>query len=99
MTGVTTGQASLDDAKLKPAVHALADTFDKMKAGKPVFFSWQSLIQTPDARQLRRLILVTPKLDYSALEAGADASDAIRAWVESKGGTFPGEVLIAARHG
>jgi hypothetical protein len=76
--GVTTGQASLD--KIDKPVKALAQTLSTLEAGKPAFFSWRALITNgkPDARELRHVILVGPKLDYTALEPGAKASEAIR---------------------
>jgi len=76
--GVTTGQADLD--KIDKPIKALADTLGALQAGKPAFFSWRALISgdKPDPRELRHVILVGPKLDYTALEPGAEASDTIR---------------------
>jgi len=76
--GVTTGQASLD--KINRPIKSLADTLQQLQAGKPAYFSWRGLISTgkPDPRELRHVILIGPKLDYTALEPGAKASDAIR---------------------
>ncbi|HEX4183636.1 MAG TPA: MMPL family transporter [Caulobacteraceae bacterium] len=78
-TGVTTGQARLD--QIDRPLKALADALQTLKDGKPAFFSWRALITggaKPDPRQLRHIILVGPKLDFSALEAGAKASELIR---------------------
>jgi uncharacterized protein len=76
--GVTTGVASLD--KINRPIKNLADTLQQLQAGKPAYFSWRALISgdKPDPRELRHVILVGPKLDYTALEPGAKASDAIR---------------------
>ena len=76
--GVTTGEASLD--KINKPVKAVADTLEKLEAGKPAFFSWRGLLADgkPDPKELRHVILVGPKLDYTALEPGSKASDIIR---------------------
>ena len=65
---------------------ALADAFQKVLGGRPVFFSWQALVGAPaEARQTRRVVLVQPVMDYAALEPGAAASNAIRATARSLG--------------
>jgi uncharacterized protein len=76
--GVTTGEASLE--KINKPVKALANAMEPMEAGKPAYFSWRVLVSggKPDKRELRHVILVGPKLDYSALEPGAEASGIIR---------------------
>jgi uncharacterized protein len=76
--GVTTGQASLD--KIDKPIKALVAALGPLEAGKSAFFSWRALIADgkPDARELRHVILVGPKLDYTALEPGSKASDIIR---------------------
>jgi uncharacterized protein len=78
LQGVASGQASLEE--LDPPIRALADTFHGLQAGKPVFFSWRSLIGagSVDPRQLRHLILIDPMLDFARLEPGRAPSDAIR---------------------
>jgi hopanoid biosynthesis associated RND transporter like protein HpnN len=82
LQGIRHGQASLDD--LGPMTTALADAFEKVLAGQPAFFSWQALVGTPaDARQARRVVLVQPVMDYTALEPGAAASNAIRATAQA----------------
>ena len=67
------------DALAKP-LDALADAFDAIVANRAPAFSWHTLFTgaAPDARLLRRFILVQPVLDYTALQPGARASDAIR---------------------
>ena len=76
--GVSSGQASLDD--LHAPIARLADTLASLRQGKPTVFSWQGLIAggAPDPRELRKLILINPKLDYSQLQPAEDASAAIR---------------------
>jgi len=80
LEGVRQGRASLD--RVDRPMRALATALEAQQAGKPAYFSWQMLfsdrkgaLQPP----LRRLILVQPVLDYSALMPGAQASDAVRA--------------------
>jgi len=77
-TGLAAGQASVQD--LQEPASRLADALDKIEAGQPAFFSWQSLVTTgtPDPHQLRKLILVDPRLDFGKLEPGSDASKNIR---------------------
>ena len=77
-TGVSSGQASLDNLQ-KPAA-SLANALEPLEAGKPAFFSWRALVSDKiDPHELRKLILVDPRLDFTQLEPGADASDDIRA--------------------
>ncbi len=80
MQGVKTGQTDL--GKLDPLLRGLSDAIEKTLAGKPVFFSWEALMSAQGKSSTapkRRILLVQAKLDYSALEPGADAEDAIRA--------------------
>ncbi len=77
LQGVSAGQTEL--AALSPPMAALAGALEKLENGQPAAFSWQNLISKPDPRQLRKIIFVDPRLDYSQLEPGAAASDAIRA--------------------
>ncbi|MBI2740742.1 MAG: MMPL family transporter [Rhodospirillales bacterium] len=85
LQGVRHGQAKLDD--FQPLMTALADTFDRAATGQPAWFSWQDLMAGPadgseaggiGKRQTRRVLIVQPVLDYSALQPGAAASNAIR---------------------
>jgi hopanoid biosynthesis associated RND transporter like protein HpnN len=82
LQGVQHGQAKLDE--FQPLLAALADTFDKAAAGQPAFFSWQGLMGSSDVRrQTRRILVVQPVLDFSALQPGEAASRAIRAAARS----------------
>jgi len=88
LQGVQHGQARLDD--VQPLLTALADTFDKVAAGQPAFFSWQDLMAPADARgqtrgQTRRILIVQPVMDFSALQPGEAASNAIRTAARSLG--------------
>lgn len=80
LDGVDTGSAGLAD--IDAPMQALADTSERVLAGKPATFSWQKLFagarSTLDA-PARRLILVRPVLDFGALTPGAAAGDAVAA--------------------
>lgn len=58
----------------------LAGTIDGLLEGRPASFSWNALMtgEAPKSRELRRLIRVSPVLDFDALEPGAAASETIR---------------------
>ncbi|HEV2651396.1 MAG TPA: MMPL family transporter, partial [Rhizomicrobium sp.] len=79
LEGVTRGQAKLE--QLQRPIEGIDGTLSKVVGGEKAFLSWRSLITgKPASRQeTRRFIEVKPALDFSALEPGADASDAIRA--------------------
>ena len=66
---------------LAKPLDALANAFASIAAGATPDFSWHALFtgRPPDARLLRRFILVQPVLDYTALQPGEEASNAIRA--------------------
>src|SRR5215470_3320688 len=78
MTGIQGGLLKLDDIS-KP-LNTFADTVETNIAGQPVTFSWHALMngQPSKPEDLRRFIEVRPVLDYSALEPGRKANDAIR---------------------
>src|SRR5262245_60052410 len=66
--------------ELTQPLRRLGDVFEKIHAGESPSFSWRELItgQAPDRRELRRVILVQPVLDCSALQPGQTASAAVR---------------------
>ncbi len=76
--GVGAGQATLGD--LDRPVAALGHTLDALRAGKPAVFSWRALISGKPAgmRELRRVVLASPVLDFAKLQSGADPSAFIR---------------------
>jgi hopanoid biosynthesis associated RND transporter like protein HpnN len=75
--GVSTGNGSFSD--LSTPAERLSDALDRVRAGKPAFFSWMALIGgAPDPHQLRKIIQVDPRLDYAKLQPGSDASTDIR---------------------
>src|SRR6202011_2189989 len=75
--GVEFGQVSLDDLT-RPMTMA-GDTANEVLAGRPASFSWRVLASGKPAepQELRRFIEVEPVLDFSALEPGRAATDAI----------------------
>lgn len=78
LQGVSSGQTQL--STLTTPMSQLSEALEKVEGGHPVAFSWLSMIGggAPDQRELRKLILVNPKLDYGQLRPGAKASQAIR---------------------
>src|SRR6201994_314112 len=75
--GVQGGEIKLDQLAwpLSLADRTLSDVF----AGKPATFSWQELVQgsRPQTTQLRHFIEGEPVLDFTALQPGRKATDAI----------------------
>ncbi len=72
---------------LNAPLTTLADTTEAVLAGKAPHLSWDSLLtgRTPHPEELRRFVLVQPVLDYSALQPGARASQALRTEAEQLG--------------
>jgi hypothetical protein len=79
MQGVEHGEVKLD--AIAPAFDGVAETIETALVGRPRPLSWQTLLTSrePQPQELRRFVLVQPVLDYSALQPGKRASDAIRA--------------------
>ena len=82
LQGVDAGQASLQD--LHTPIRGLADALQGIHTGNPGFFSWGALITGHPAErsELRHIILVDPRLDFTQLQPGQSAMEAIRATVE-----------------
>jgi hopanoid biosynthesis associated RND transporter like protein HpnN len=61
-------------------LNKLADTVESVLAGRPTSFSWKEFLQGDPAKPSdgRRLIAIWPKLDFSTLEPGRQATAAIR---------------------
>jgi hopanoid biosynthesis associated RND transporter like protein HpnN len=82
LAGVEEHELTLDN--LASPFDKAATTVETLLAGRPAAFSWQELTSgkpsTPG--DLRRLIDIKPKLDFTALEPGKVATDAIRAAAE-----------------
>jgi uncharacterized protein len=77
LMGVQYGQLQLDD--LAPAMTMASETAQGTRAGRPASFSWRALAsgKASEPQELHRFIEVEPVLDYTALEPGRAASDAI----------------------
>jgi hopanoid biosynthesis associated RND transporter like protein HpnN len=74
-----TGQVKLAD--LAPLLGRSADTIEAVLAQRPAALSWRALLDAPPRPAqgpARSFIVVHPVLDFSALEAGEGAADAIR---------------------
>jgi hopanoid biosynthesis associated RND transporter like protein HpnN len=92
-TGVSNGNGAFSDLSTPAA--RLSDALDRVRAGKPAYFSWLELIGgAPDAHQLRKIIQVDPRLDYAKLQPGADASSDIRKAAASLGLTPANGVTV-----
>ena len=78
LLGVQGGQITLDNMTWPMTL--AANTIEKANAGQPASFSWHELVQgkaaAPD--DLLRFLEIRAQLDYSELEPGQRASDAIR---------------------
>ena len=78
LLGVQGGQITLDN--MVWPITLAADTIEKANAGKPANFSWFELVQghAPASGDLVRFLEIRATLDYSELEPGKRATDAIR---------------------
>jgi hopanoid biosynthesis associated RND transporter like protein HpnN len=76
--GVQAKQYSLD--ALAPIFDRFSNTLDDIAADRPASFSWQELLsgQKAEPNEVRRFVDIWPALDYSALEPGRQATDAVR---------------------
>jgi len=77
LEGVAHGDAQL--GQIARPMRALSTAAEQAAAGKPAFFSWQKLLAEGGSvsRTQRRLILVQPVLDHSALMPGEAATRAL----------------------
>ena len=78
-TGVERGQADL--ASFSGPLHGFESALSAAAAGHPQPLSWEDLLTGPLAAQAGqyRFVLAKVKLDFSALEPGKQATDAMRA--------------------
>jgi hypothetical protein len=77
LEGVARGELKLE--ALSVPMTSAADTLQAVIEGRPASFSWQVLAAGKPAvpRELRRFIQIEPRLDFSALEPGRAATDAV----------------------
>ena len=85
LEGVAHGSAQL--SQFDRPMRALGAAIESAAAGKPTFFSWQKLLAEGGSvsRTQRRLILVQPVLDHSALMPGEAATEALEASAARRG--------------
>lgn len=82
LDGVARGET--DFKQLDAPLNLIAETMEANLAGQDKPLAWQSMgtDKKPTLRDLRKFILAKPVLDYTALEPGAEASNALRAVVK-----------------
>jgi hopanoid biosynthesis associated RND transporter like protein HpnN len=85
LLGVGAGEAKLAD--FDGPMSRFADVFAAAAQGTTKFLSWRSLITGAPAKpeEIRRFVEVKPRLDFTALEPGRGANDAIRAQARALG--------------
>src|SRR4051812_19979245 len=85
LLGINSGDAKLAD--LDAPMTRFAEVFEGAAKGDVHYMSWRSLITNAPPRpdEVRRFIIVKPRLDFSALEPGLEADSAIRAAARSLG--------------
>jgi hopanoid biosynthesis associated RND transporter like protein HpnN len=85
LVGVDRGDIKLDDLVFPMSM--AADTVEAVLAERPASFSWRALAdgKPPRSQDLRRFILVRPVLDFSALEPGRAATEAISRIASERG--------------
>jgi hopanoid biosynthesis associated RND transporter like protein HpnN len=84
-TGVQMGAASI--TTLDPALSAVDTSLKSVLEENPQPLAWQNLLsgRAPLQRDLQHVILLQPKLDYTSLQAGGVATDAVRKTIEQLG--------------
>jgi hypothetical protein len=73
-------------ALFNAGVDQISDVLESVLAGRPARLSWEKLlsngkqdaVQAPSASDLRRIVLIKPIIDYSALQPGEDAIELVR---------------------
>ena len=77
LTGVQRGDLKLDD--MTRVLTAGADTAEDVVAGRPASFSWRNLAsgKPSNPNDVGRFLLVAPMLDFTALQPGHAATEAI----------------------
>ncbi len=78
LEGVARGEA--DISRLDRAFGLLAAAVESSLAGTPRPLSWQTFLtgRAPRPQELRRSVLVQPKLDFAELASGSKATEAVR---------------------
>src|SRR5579863_31649 len=78
LIGLQNNRLKLDD--FARPLNLVSDTLDNVLAGRPASFSWRLLVEgkPTSSNELRGFIEVRPTLDFSSLQPGHEATDAIR---------------------
>ena len=96
MQGAQTGAISI--GQIERPLEAITDTINGAAAGKNVPLDWQKMMPTaalPNAsHMLRKFIVTKPVLDYSSLQPGETATQAIRQAVSELGLTAANGVHV-----
>ncbi|MDB5362893.1 MAG: hopanoid biosynthesis-associated transporter HpnN [Rhodospirillales bacterium] len=74
--GVESGAAKLAD--VDKLMKALGGAMQTAADGRPAFFSWQTMLADGGGPSTRRFVIIRPVRDFSSLEPGLMASEAIR---------------------
>ena len=85
LQGVAHGQAKLQD--IERPLAAINQSLSAAARGRKNFLSWRTLVtgEKPGIEETRQLIEVRPKLDYTSVQPGENASRAIRETARSLG--------------
>ncbi|HEY2836159.1 MAG TPA: MMPL family transporter, partial [Rhizomicrobium sp.] len=94
LLGVSQGQAKLSDIDMP--MQRFGRSLKEAAEGRTDYLSWRSLItgSPPRPEEIRRFIIVKPSLNFTALEAGAGASAAIRTAARELGFTPENGVTV-----
>lgn len=78
LLGLRSGDVGLDD--LAPRFDAFATTIERALKGEPARLSWRAVMAGGEGSlsDLRKIVLARPVMDYTALQPGAAATDAVR---------------------
>ena len=80
-------QGQLDYEKIDQPLAKLSEVIEGVTAGKNMPMPWRSMMsgENPSLRDIRKIILTQPMLDFSSLSPGNAASDEIRKIAQDRG--------------
>ena len=80
MVAMGAQRSAMQADAMAPFLVSVGETLNKVLAGHSVAFSWRPLLGggAVDEQALKRYMIIKPVLDFSALEPGRKATDAIR---------------------
>lgn len=86
LIGLSLSQGSTEQNLLTTAraIDAISKVIEHQSQEQTRFLAWRTLMrgQIPEANELRRFILLQPKLDFDSLQPGGDALNALRTLAE-----------------